>query len=612
MILVRVSAYYHLTELFKTIESLGFPITSYFNGTTFPIPVDHRALLNDINAHWSPNGRGGTEHLCYGLCDTTNTANPLLRAVDPWVHWHEMGGHGTLGDHVGGGTFGFCHSAGDGLAAIQMDPESQLRTLGMPERFRYAPFRPFTTERRFDRPVATWAWGGPNDDQGYGSEQILATCHFRIYRSIGGDHSNLGRRQFASRAATYLILRATGALTPSTNPSNRDPVTGVDVPGRGAQLWCEVLQVADLKDWISEGLAGGAYNKVIRWAFEKQGSYQPAGAPANVTTEGAPPAVDVYIEDGRHGEYPFQAIHWQNMSIWNRNSPDTLPTHQNAIAATTNFMYGKVKNRGTTTATNVTVRCFHCLAGAGLTWPTDFTEMAPVGGITIPSIGANNSQEVMVGPFEWTPNVNALGHDCVLMIASAAGDPSNIDNFTGTESIAEWRLVPNDNNIGQRNVVIVPGSPEALAAAFDNAIFFAGNSFNKTATMELRAELPDLLSAKGWKLHFAEVGNDQFRLRPGEKRVIKMRLAPGAAFSADEIRQLNDRFINVYLTGNGIEVGGMSYQIDPDATGTLGEAAVLNVASRRAAMNLLERLNVPAQPVGNVRIRKVSVDIEFD
>ena len=44
------------------------------------------------------------------------------------------------------------------------------------------------------------------------------------------------------------------------------------------------------------------------------------------------------------------------------------------------------------------------------------------------------------------------------MIASVSGDASNIDNFTGTESIQEWRLVPHDNNIGQRNVSVVPGA----------------------------------------------------------------------------------------------------------------------------------------------------------
>jgi zinc metalloprotease ZmpB len=107
-------------------------------------------------------------------------------------------------------------------------------------------------------------------------------------------------------------------LTPVTNPSN-------------AEQWCEEMQDTDLEDWTSEGLSGGAYNKVIRWAFEKQGSYQPAGAPTPVTTAGAPPAVDVHINDGRNGEYQFQAVHWQNMSMWNRNSPDGLPGHQNAI-----------------------------------------------------------------------------------------------------------------------------------------------------------------------------------------------------------------------------------------------------------------------------------------
>jgi hypothetical protein len=75
-----VNAYYHQTELFKTIEDLGFPIATYFDGTTFPIPVDHRSSTEDkhapqgitINAHWSPNGTGGTGHMCYALGDTTN------------------------------------------------------------------------------------------------------------------------------------------------------------------------------------------------------------------------------------------------------------------------------------------------------------------------------------------------------------------------------------------------------------------------------------------------------------------------------------------------------------------------------------------------------------
>ncbi len=308
------------------------------------------------------------------LCDTTNLGAPVCRAVDPYVHWHEMGGHGTLGDHVGSRALSVSPTAQEMVwRPIQMDPESALRPL--PERFRYAPFRPITVvdgvavERRFDRDVAAWAWGSavvqaptPNqplisgDDGWYGSEQILATCHFRIYRSLGGDASDVNRRKFASRVVSYLILRTIGGLTAATNPN--DP-----------EVWCEEMQDADLENWTTEGLDGGAYNKVIRWAFEKQGSYQPPGAPTPVTTAGAPPAIDVYIDDGRAGEYQYMYAHWQNQSMWNRNAADGMPGHQNAIDDQTNYMYAKVKNRGTATANNVTVRAYHSLPGAGLTWP---------------------------------------------------------------------------------------------------------------------------------------------------------------------------------------------------------------------------------------------------
>lgn len=597
-----VNAYYHQTELFRTIESLGFPIATYFNGTTFPIQVDHRSLGNNINAHWSPNGSNtGTGHMCYGLCDLTDTINPLGRAVDPWVHWHEMGGHGTLGDHVGSGTFGFAHSAGDGLAAIQMDPESQLRALELPERFKYAPFRPSIT-RRFDRDVAGWAWGSASDDGNYGSEEILATCHFKIYRSIGGDHSDLGRRQFASRMMTYLILRTIGNLTPATNPSD-------------AQLWCEEMQDVDLENWATEGLSGGAYNKVIRWAFEKQGSYQPAGAPTPVTTAGAPPAVDVYIDDGRAGEYQFKANHWQNMSMWNRNAADGLTGHQNAIDGQTNYMYGKVKNRGTSVANNVTVRAFHSLPGAGLTWPNDFVEMTPVGGLPIASIPANNAGEVQVGPFEWEPNINAYGHDCVLMIASVAGDPSNVDNFTGGETIQEWRLVPNDNNVGQRNVSVVPGAGggEALMAALNGAFFMAGNNLNRRAAMELRVEMPAVLANKGWRLLFDGLPDNKFQLKAGEKRRIQLALQRGTEFTRADIQGSADRMINVTLLANDTLLGGMSYYVDPDLSRPSGGKQTPEKDCDGAAQNLLECLNISGDnKVKKVCVKKVSVDIELE
>ena len=196
-----VSAYYHTERIIALVESLGFPISSYFDGTAFPIEVDHRGLGNIINAHCVGNGMGGIDHCCYGLGDLTDTTNPIGRACDPYVHYHELGGHGVLYGFVDSPNFGFSHSAGDSLAAIINDPDSIA-----PDRFLYTPWRPI---RRFDRDVtAGWAWGGSNDDTGYGSEEILATTLFRVYRSIGGDSTDIHKKRFSSRMMTYLILRA--------------------------------------------------------------------------------------------------------------------------------------------------------------------------------------------------------------------------------------------------------------------------------------------------------------------------------------------------------------------------------------------------------------------
>src|SRR6476660_9741436 len=100
---------------------------------------------------------------------------------------------------------------------------------------------------------------------------------FRVYRSIGGDSAALGRRQFAARCMAYLMLRAVGTLTPMSNPSS---------PAQ----FLTALITADSGNWTSEGIFGGAYNKVLTWSFEKQN-----------LNGGAKPSIDVYIDDGRAG-----------------------------------------------------------------------------------------------------------------------------------------------------------------------------------------------------------------------------------------------------------------------------------------------------------------------
>lgn len=438
-----VSAYYHANNFFDVVVDLGFDRNTYFDGTSFPVHVDHRARIGDangieINAFCGGDAQGdGIGLVGYCLANLADTTNPLGRAVDKYVHWHEIGGHGILWDHVDSPNFGFAHSAGDGLAALQSDPESQLRELGLVERFRYTPFRPI---RWLNRDVGTgWGWGGANDVGGYSSEEILATTHFRVYRSTGGDSADLGRRRLASRVVTYLILRAVGDLTPLTNPP-------------GADDWCTRLMATDAFNWTSEGLTGGAYHKVIRWAFEVQGLFRPAGAPT--TDPGAPPAVDVYVDDGRGGIYePYLEDFATTADIWNRHFPDGGTTHQDPLAGFPGYVYVRVHNRGTGPAPDPSVKLFLADPASGLMWPSAWSaattpQLSAAG--PIPSGG-----QTVVGPFTWSPT--SAGAIALLASASATGDTSNADTITGP--IEHWRLVPFDNNLGQRDVAVVAADP---------------------------------------------------------------------------------------------------------------------------------------------------------
>jgi zinc metalloprotease ZmpB len=437
-----VNAYFHCDRFFRLMQDLGFDLSAFFgSATVFPSTVDHRGLDgNVVNAHClGTSGGRGILQTTFALADLGDTINPIGIACDYRVVLHELGGHGVLYPHVNSPNFGFAHSAGDSIAAITCDPETQA-----PDRFLTFPW--VNIRRRHDRAVsAGWGWSGTIalkpfnsivDRGGYNNEQILSTTMFRFYLSIGGASTELAARQFASRFAVYLILRAIASLTPATNPSN-------------AAGFATALINADLGDWTSAGQAGGAYGKVIRWAFEKQGLYQAAGTPRPNNDEGVPPAVDVYIDDGRHGEYSFQPNHWSSPSVWNRRQPDGIAAHEEPVVGIKNYAYVKVKNRGTQTATNVLVQAYQGDPTAGLIYPNDWSPMNTAQ-LPLGNVAPDNAAEVTAGPFAWIPA--QIGNECMLMVVSAAGDPSNTSKITAGSTIPAWRLVPNDNNIAQRNV----------------------------------------------------------------------------------------------------------------------------------------------------------------
>lgn len=562
-----VNAYYHTDRFFRLVREMGFDLSVYFGGTVFPSTVDHRGDITspsgqEINAHCLGNGSFGILRTTFMLADLSNVAQPMGIACDYRVVLHELAGHGTLYNHVNGPNFGFAHSAGDSVAVVLNDYDSKA-----PDRFVSFPW--VNIGRRHDRtPAAGWGWAGAIalnpfngvlDGGGYNNEQILSTTHFRIYRAIGGDSAEPAVREFAGRYVAYLILRTIAGLTHPTNPPN-------------ATVYASDLIAAELGDWTSAGQVGGCYWKVIRWAFEKQGLFQPASTPKPNDDIGPPPPVDVYIDDGRDGEYPYVAgdgyyslqKFWETTDIWNRHHPDGKPAHQTPVVGRANYAYLRVKNRGTTTATDVTVRGWHSRPSAGLVWPDDWEPMTTTSR-TVASLPPGG--QTVVGPFEWRPRTT--GHESMLMSVSAPGDLANNDPATGSPAAAGptplWRLVPCDNNLGLRTVIPVPGGGHRheLVAAFRGRRFWASNPFAHTAKMEVRAILPAFLTSRGWEARLDNPGGGSFSLGPRDTRVIRPRLISGQDFTALDVQAAGDVAIEFVVLADELVVGGLTYVLDP-------------------------------------------------
>ena len=395
--------------------------------------------------------------------------------------------------------------------------------------------------------LGTWGWGAGMDQgtdgklgSGYFSEQILSTTMFRAYRSIGGDATSIHRREFAAHVMAFLMLEAIAQLHPTSNPKS---------PGE----FLNALLTADEADWTTEGAFGGAYGKVLHWAFEKQNLH-----------EGAPPSVDVYIDDGRAGEYHYEPVYWASKAIWNRRKPDDLSGHQEPALGKTNYAYVKIKNRGTSVARNIIVRGYRCKPSAGVLWPHDLHPLS-TSQLSAGTLRPDGAQEKTVGPFEWTPAANGWGHDCILMIVSADGDPSNVSKLTMGGVIEDWRLVPNDNNIAQRNVVLVPGGggAQGLKAGLHRKGLWVGNPGRSAATIAASVALPPLLAQRGWRIALRDLPAKGARLKAHEQRLVTLDVHAGKPFSKADAEAAADRDIVVTVTANGAIIGGMTYRIDP-------------------------------------------------
>jgi hypothetical protein len=595
------NAYYHVDFLYDLMRQFGFDVAAYHDGTSFPVPVDQSDYsLGQVEAFCAGNPtRTGTGEFGFGTVDSCATTPGMAASFR--VVMHEFC-HNLLWNRVHSPNFGFAHSAGDSIAAILSDPGSQA-----PDRFQTFPWVPIVADRRHDRDLPSgWAWGGSNDTNGYSSEQILSTTHFRIYRSMGGDDTDSSVQTAAAHRIVYLIMAGIAALGPS-------PITSTPTP----DPWVTALMNADSATTSFEDVPGGTAHKVIRWAFEQQGLFQPAGAPTPVTTPGAPPDVDVYVDDGRGGQYPYQPVFWENTDIWNRLAADSGTAHQTPVVGVTNYGYVQVKNRGTQAAANVVVSGFHCRPSAGLTWPDDWQAMTTatvsVSG-TIPAGGST-----IAGPFEWTPS--EVGHECMMMSVSADGDLSNLDPSgalpCATGPTPDEQLARFDNNIGQRNVAPVAGGGglAGLIASFADRHFWTSNPYGRQIRVDLDVALPAFLSQRGWRVALRNPGGASFTLPARGSRKVEIGLIAGADFAAADVLAAGAQAgIVVSAKVDGYVFGGITYQVDPLLAEPAAELPQHHHSQgcAGAAHRLLGCLQLSAGEVTSVRVKKVTVDIELD
>jgi hypothetical protein len=293
-----------------------------------------------------------------------------------------------------------------------------------------------------------------------------------------------------------------------------------------------------------------------------------------------------------------------------RSTNDGGTTHEEPVTNQTNYAYVKIKNRGTQNATGVVVKAFHANPAAGLSYPVDWFPMN-TSQLAAADVPGNNAGEITVGPFEWVPT--HVGHECIFMIVSATGDSSNVNSIAAGDSMPEWRLVPNDNNIGQRNVYPVSGGgTSGLTSDFNRLSFQLKNPHLTTAAMEVRAVLPSFLEERGWKVQFLNRGGASFPLPAGESRDMIIRLVPGKDFISADVASSADKTIHLYGYAGGIPVGGMSYEVDPNLKPPEEGGKPHRRDCAKLGEELIKCMELSRQKVCKVRIRKVNVDLEIE
>jgi zinc metalloprotease ZmpB len=283
------------------------------------------------------------------------------------------------------------------------------------------------------------AWG---DGGGYEKGALWCSTMFELYRKLGGDSAQAGRKAAARDLAIRLHIVANAHV-----PKNDATVT-------------QMGQEIEAADWKLGGwrYPNGLHHKVIHDTFS-----------ARHVREYSAPRVDVYIDDGRSGGYGsasgndlFEETLWKERhddarDVWVRTTGVAGSPADHVARLPVNapaFVFARVRNRGTSASGPITVRAFRSAPGSPRRWPVDWTELPAPPGPMPTTVAAAPDAGVVVGPFPWTPV--QTGPQAVLVVVESAADRAVTQDLPAGAQVAWMDLVPFDNNVAVREVRATP------------------------------------------------------------------------------------------------------------------------------------------------------------
>lgn len=498
------------------------------NAGDYQIEVDPQGLSGADNSHFVPGTTSGNGRIAFGEGGAPD-------ASDTAVVLHEYG-HAVQDHQSFSGAMdlreGFC----DLFAHVYLDRYNKNKVM----RGHVFPFD--------NNPSASYYWNpkrrvdltdkySDTGYSGYGSYHkgsIWASTVWDMYLSLGGDNVYEAHRKWAADVVLKLLLEANVAYGTLATPSSGNAPTH--------QRMAQAMETADaaLSPW--GGLPNGLFHKVIYDRCVGRDLYDPL-------------AVDVYIDDGRNGGYDFQQVFWEAPDLVVRRSASDSPSmgYQEPIVNAKNYLWVRVKRKGTGAPGAVNVKAFHCSPGTGLVWPTHWSSMSPP---SLPATTLGTAFDEWVGPFEFIPT--QVGHACVLAIAEAANDPANTQGMTG--SVPHWKLVPFDNNIAQRNLHPVKGSGPKQERKFR---IINSTDRKVIAKLEVERDLPE-----GWRLEFDVPDIRNIPLSPFAEQWVTLRTIIPEGL---DLRDVGDRgSVRIVAVVDGIPEGGMSFDfVHPSVYGTV-------------------------------------------